>query len=221
MLPKEVTQIYLVDDHPLVRKGLRLVIEAENELFVCGEAATGEEALQDLPELKPDLVLVDISLPGMSGLDLVQKLDSILPSTPCLVISRHDETLYAERAIRAGARGYVMKSEGADAVIEAIRKIRVGGIYVSSAINERLLQGIASGQQSFNQSPTEALSGRELEVFEMTGHGLGTRDIANRLDLSIKTVESYRARIKMKLNLTNAAELVQHAVQWVESESAY
>lgn len=221
MLPRDIPRVFLVDDHPLIRKGLRLAVEAEQDLSVCGEASTAEEALSIVPKVCPDLVIVDISLPGMSGLDLIKELEMIRPGTKTLVFSRHDETLYAERAIRAGARGYVMKSEGGGSLIEAIRKIRMGGIHVSAVINERLLQGIASGQQSFNQSPAEALSGRELEVFEMTGHGLGTREIAERLDLSIKTVESYRARIKMKLNLANAAELVQHAVQWAESSSTY
>ena len=171
--------------------------------------------------MNPDIIILDISLPGQSGLDMLRQLDSTRARGVVLVVSRHDEILYAERAIRAGARGYVMKSEAPSALVAAIRKVLTGGIHVSAAINERLLQGIAAGQQSFNQSPAEALSGRELEVFEMTGKGLGTREIADRLGLSIKTVESYRARIKMKLNLTNAAELVQHAVQWSESSATY
>ena len=162
-----------------------------------------------------------VGMPGASGLDMLRLMDSGRTRSVVLVVSRHDEILYAERAIRAGARGYVMKSEPPTALVAAIRKVLAGGIHVSAAINERLLQGIAAGQQSFNQSPAEALSTRELEVFEMTGRGMGTREIADRLELSIKTVESYRARIKMKLNLNNAAELVQHAVQWSESSSTY
>ncbi len=214
-------RILLVDDHPLIRKGLRLTLESENDFLVCGEAGTAEEAMALIPELNPDIIILDISLPGQSGLDMLRQLDSTRAKGVVLVVSRHDEILYAERAIRAGARGYVMKSEAPGALVAAIRKVLTGGIHVSAAINERLLQGIAAGQQSFNQSPAEALSGRELEVFEMTGKGLGTREIADRLGLSIKTVESYRARIKMKLNLTNAAELVQHAVQWSESSATY
>ena len=221
MLAREMTRIYLVDDHPLIRKGLRLTLEAENDFLLCGEASSAEEALSAMEEVQPDIVVLDISLPGMSGLDFLRHLEGVRSSARTLVVSRHDEVLYAERAIRAGAKGYVMKSEAPQALVTAIRKILMGGIHVSPAINERLLQGIAAGQQSFNQSPAEALSGRELEVFEMTGRGLGTREIANRLNLSIKTVESYRARIKMKLNLTNAAELVQHAVQWSESSASY
>lgn len=214
-------RILLVDDHPLIRKGLRLTLEAENDFLVCGEAGSAEEAVAIIPELDPDIIILDISLPGPSGLDMLRQLDTSKVSGLVLVVSRHDEILYAERAIRAGARGYVMKSEPPQALIAAIRKVLAGGIHVSAAINERLLQGIAAGQQSFNQSPAEALSTRELEVFEMTGRGMGTREIADRLELSIKTVESYRARIKMKLNLNNAAELVQHAVQWSESSSTY
>lgn len=221
MQAREMTRIFLVDDHPLIRKGLRLTLEAENDFLVCGEASSAEEALEALDESRSDIMVLDISLPGMSGLDLMRHLEGTRAPIRTLVVSRHDEVLYAERAIRAGAKGYVMKSEAPQALVNAIRKILLGGIHVSSAINERLLQGIASGQQSFNQSPAEALSGRELEVFEMTGRGLGTREIANRLNLSIKTVESYRARIKMKLNLNNAAELVQHAVQWSESSASY
>lgn len=217
----DMKRILLVDDHPLIRKGLRLTLESETDFMVCGEAGSAEEALAIIPELTPDIIILDISLPGQSGLDMLRQLESNRVHGLVLVVSRHDEVLYAERAIRAGARGYVMKSEAPRALVTAIRKVLSGGIHVSAAINERLLQGIAAGQQSFNQSPAEALSTRELEVFEMTGQGMGTREIADVLGLSIKTVESYRARIKMKLNLNNAAELVQHAVQWSESGSAY
>jgi DNA-binding NarL/FixJ family response regulator len=136
-----------------------------------------------------------------------------------LVVSRHDEGLYAERAIRAGARGYVMKLEAAERIVKAVRRVLNGGIYVSEEVNERLLLGMAAGRQTLVQSPLEVLSDRELEVFELTGRGQGTRDIAERLHLSVKTVESYRARIKDKLNLKTTAELMQHAVQWVEGES--
>ena len=219
MVPLEMKRVFLVDDHPLMRTGLRIVIESENDLCICGEATNAEEALDTIEEAAPDIAVVDISLPGMSGLDLLKHLSTLTPKVKSLVSSRHDETLYAERAIRAGSRGYVMKTEAPDVLVTAIRRVEGGAIYVSPEINERLLQGIATGQQSFNHSPLEVLSDRELEVFEMTGRGLGTREIAEKLTLSIKTIESYRARIKTKLNLSNAAELMQHAVQWVESES--
>lgn len=219
MVPRDIRRVFLVDDHPLMRRGLRMVLEAEHDLCVCGEAASAEEAIEKMPASNPDIVVVDISLPGISGLDLLKYIERDLPDVTTLVISRHDETLYAERAIRAGARGYIMKIEPPEIIVKAIHRVDSGAIYVSASINERLLQGIASGQQTFNHSPLEVLSDRELEVFEMTGRGLGTREIAKRLALSIKTIESYRARIKTKLNLSNAAELMQHAVQWVESES--
>jgi DNA-binding NarL/FixJ family response regulator len=154
-------------------------------------------------------------------MELVKHLQARMPEVRTLVVSRHDESLYAERAIRAGARGYIMKLEAGDVIVKAVRQVMDGGIYVSDEINERLLLSMASGgRERISQSPLEVLSDRELEVFELTGRGTGTRDIAERLHLSVKTVESYRARIKKKLNLESATELMQHAVQWVESENA-
>jgi len=154
-------------------------------------------------------------------MELVKHLQARMPDVRTLVVSRHDESLYAERAIRAGARGYIMKLEAGDVIVKAVRHVMNGGIYVSDEINERLLLSMAAGgRDRITQSPLEVLSDRELEVFELTGRGTGTRDIAERLHLSVKTVESYRARIKKKLNLESATELMQHAVQWVESESA-
>ncbi len=215
-----VKRILIVDDHPLMRKGLALTLEAEPDLVVCAQAESAEDALGTFEEIDPDMAIIDISLPGMSGLELIKHLHMLKPELGILVVSRHEETLYAERAIRAGARGYVMKLEAGKVIVKAVRRVLDGGIYVSDEINERLLMGIASRQGQMAQSPLEVLSDRELEVFELTGRGLGTREIAERLHLSIKTVESYRARIKNKLNLTNAAELMQHAVQWVESEDS-
>ncbi len=212
-------KILIVDDHPLMRKGLAMTLDAEPDLNVCGQVADAEEALSALETYNPDLAIVDISLPGMSGLELIKHMQALRPDLHTLVVSRHDEALYAERAIRAGARGYVMKLEASDMIVKAVRRVLRGGIYVSEEINERLLLGLAAGRQELAQSPLEVLSDRELEVFELTGRGLGTREIAERLHLSVKTVESYRARIKDKLNLKTAAELMQHAVQWVEGES--
>lgn len=213
-------RIVVVDDHPLMRKGLVMSLEADSDLEVCGQASSAEDGLGIVEKLNPDLVMVDISLPGMSGLEMIKQIHAIRPSIKTLVVSRHDESLYAERAIRAGAKGYVMKLEAPDVMIKAVRKVMSGGIYVSDEINERLLLSMASGHENLAQSPLEILSDRELEVFELTGRGFGTRDIAEKLHLSVKTVESYRARIKIKLNLGSAAELMQHAVQWVESEKA-
>ena len=215
-----MNKILIVDDHPLMRKGLALALNAEIDLTVCGQVANAEEALGALEELDPDLAIVDILLPGMSGLELIKHMQALRPEIRTLVVSRHDEALYAERAIRAGARGYVMKLEAGERIVKAVRRVLGGGIYVSEEINERLLLGLAAGRQELAQSPLEVLSDRELEVFELTGRGLGTREIAERLHLSVKTVESYRARIKDKLSLKTAAELMQHAVQWVEGEGA-
>jgi DNA-binding NarL/FixJ family response regulator len=216
-----MTNLILVDDHPLMRKGLVRTIENEVDLNVVGQMSSAEEALEQVEDLDPDLAIIDISLPGMSGMELIKHLQSRLPDLKLLVVSRHDETLYAERCIRAGAKGYVMKQEAGDVMVQAIRKVLNGRIFVSEEINERLLQSMAEGgRERIMQSPLEVLSDRELEVFELTGKGQSTRDIAERLHLSVKTVESYRARIKDKLNLDSGNELMKHAVQWVESENA-
>jgi len=195
-------------------------LDLETDLTVVGQASNAEEAMDVIEKAEPDLLVVDISLPGMSGLELIKQIHAIRPNIKTLVVSRHDESLYAERAIRAGAKGYVMKLEAGEVMVRAVRRVMNGGIYVSEEINERLLLGMASGHETLTQSPLEVLSDRELEVFELTGKGFGTRDISERLHLSVKTVESYRARIKAKLNLNSAAELMQHAVQWVEGEKA-
>lgn len=213
-----MTRILLVDDHPLMRKGLALTLNAETDLDVVGQAADAEEALSVIDKLDPDLVLIDISLPGMSGLELLKHLLAIRPELIALMVSRHDEALYAERAIRAGAKGYVMKLEAADDIVQAVRHVLRGGIYLSEELKDRLLFGAAVGRKAPLESPLQVLSDRELEVFEMTGRGLPTREIAERLHLSVKTVESYRARIKQKLNIETGTELLQQAVQWVEGE---
>ncbi len=213
-------KVIVVDDHPLMRKGLALTLATEGGLDVCAQAESAEEALEKLGEVNPELAVIDISLPGMSGLELIKHLHIFNPSLKIIVVSRHDEALYAERAIRAGARGYVMKLEAGEVIVDAVNKVLMGGIYVSPEINERLLMGMLSGRNTGTQSPLDLLSDRELEVFELTGNGMATRDIAERLHLSVKTVESYRARIKNKLSLQNATELMQHAVQWIESVKA-
>lgn len=213
-----MAKIIIIDDHPLMRKGLALTLESETGIQVVGQVEDAEAGLELVEKLKPDLVIVDISLPGMSGLELIKHLTVVHPEIKTLVVSRHDEILYAERAIRAGAKGYVMKLVAGDVIVKAVRRILNGGIYVSEDINERLLMGMASGRSTLSQSPLDVLSDRELEVFESIGRGLATREIAERLHLSVKTVESYRARIKTKLNLQTAAEVMQHAVQWVDNE---
>ncbi len=213
-----MNRILIVDDHPLMRKGLALTLASEPSFTVPGQAGSAEEALDCVRDSEFDLAIVDISLPGMSGIELVKHLRAIRPELLMVVVSRHDEALYAERALRAGARGYVMKLEAADVIVEALLRVLAGHVYVSPQVRDRLLEGIANGASLAQSSPMDLLSDRELEVFEMTGRGIGTREISERLHLSVKTVESYRARIKTKLNLSTAAEFMQHAVQWVETD---
>lgn len=215
-----MNRLLIVDDHPLMRKGLAMTLSAHPSLQVTGQAGSAEEALTAVQEQEFDLAIVDISLPGMNGIELIKHLRNIRPELVLLVVSRHDEALYAERALRAGARGYVMKLEAADMIVEAVERVMAGHVYVSPEVRDRLLEGIANGASLAQHSPMDLLSDRELEVFELTGRGVGTREIAERLHLSVKTVESYRARIKTKLNLATATEFMQHAVQWVGAEKA-
>lgn len=211
-------QIVVVEDHPIMSKGLTKTIDSELGFEVIAQFQSGEELLKQVDDLTPDLILVDISLPGMSGLELIKHIVARNKDSKILVVSRHDESLYAKRVIRAGAKGYLMKLEAGEVLMKAIRKILNGGIYVSDEVSEKLLMSMAYGDKNLNESPVDTLSDRELEVFELTGKGNTTREIAEQLHLSVKTVESYRARIKVKLNLDNATELMRHAVKWVETE---
>lgn len=211
-------KIYIVDDHPLMRKGMAMTLENSVEFEVCGQSESAEEAMGEIPDLKPDGCVIDISLPGMNGIELVKNLLAQMPALKILVVSRHDEELYAERAIRAGAKGYLMKLEAGEVLVSAVRQIMTGGIYLSDKIGSQLIMKIASGQNT-GDNPLEILSDRELEVFELTGKGETTKDIAQRLHVSVKTVDTYRARIKEKMNLKTANELMRKAVQWVESGS--
>ena len=215
-----MTRILLVDDHPLLRQGIAMTIEAEPDLEVAAQAGDAEEALARFNDVRPDLVITDISLPGMNGLELLKNLLTFHPDLPVIVVSRHDEELYAERAVRAGARGYVSKLAAGDQIVTAIRRVLRGGIHLSEELKDRMLFGAAAGVKDATQTPLEVLSDRELEVFEMTGRGIPTREISERLHLSVKTVESYRSRIKTKLGLANGTELIKHAVAWVEGEGA-
>ena len=215
-----MTRILLGGDHPLLRQGIAMTIEAEPDLRVVGQAGDAEEAVAMFDDVAPDLVITDISLPGMNGLELLKNLLTLHPDLPVLVVSRHDEELYAERAVRAGARGYVSKLAAGDDIVRAIRRVLRGGIHLSEDLKDRMLFGAAAGVKDGMQTPLEVLSDRELEVFEMTGRGIPTRDISERLHLSVKTVESYRSRIKTKLGLANGTELMKHAVAWVEGEGA-
>lgn len=211
-------KIFIVDDHPLMRKGMAMTLDNSVEFTVCGQSESAEDALSEIPSVKPHACVIDISLPGMNGIELVKNLLSQMPELKILVVSRHDEELYAERAIRAGAKGYVMKLEAGDVLVSAVRQVMNGGIYLSDKIGSRLIMKIASGQ-SAGDNPLELLSDRELEVFELTGKGESTKEIAQRLHVSVKTIDTYRARIKEKMHLKTANELMRRAVQWVEGEA--
>jgi len=209
-----VSRILIVDDHPLVRRGLGGLIASEPDLEVVGEAAGATEALELLESLKPDLMVIDISLGDVNGIELIKRIRSKDEETKLLVSSMHDETIYAERALRAGATGYVNKEVATETLVEAIRQVLTGQVYLSSEMTGDLLQRVVTGATG-ETSAVDGLSDRELEVFEKIGSGMTTREIAELLNLSVKTIETHREHIKIKLRLRNAAELTRGAVQWV------
>jgi len=209
-------KVFLVDDHPLVREWLTNLIHQQPDLAVCGEAESGPQALQAIEALKPDVAIVDISLKDSSGIELIKSLRQCCPRTTVLVLSMHEESHYAERALRAGAKGYIVKRETTRKVITAIRRVLEGKVYVSEELAAALAAQFATGQSLVARSPAELLSDRELEVFELFGQGRGTRQIAEQLRVSVKTVQAYCARIKEKLGLASATELVREAVRWHE-----
>lgn len=211
------TPVMIVDDHPIVRQGIALLINQQQDMEACCEAGSAEEALESLGakgHSTPDLAVVDLSLGGMSGLDLVKTLRSRFPDLPVLIMSMHDESLYAERVLRAGARGYIMKQEATEKILTAIRQILRGEIYVSDRMRTRMLERLVDNRADSSESPLACLSDRELEVLRLIGEGLSTGDIARDLHRSVKTIEAHRANIKEKLDLKNAAELVRFAIQW-------
>jgi DNA-binding NarL/FixJ family response regulator len=216
----EKRRVFVVDDHPIVRQGLALLINQQPDLTVCGEAEEVHDALQKIAICKPDIVIVDISLNGPDGLELLKTVRARDASLPILILSMHDESIYAERALRAGANGYIMKQEATETVLAALRRIINREIYVSEKVASKMLRRFISGSATARQSPIADLSDRELEVFRLIGEGHSTRRIAEELHLSVKTVESYQAHIKEKLSLRSARELVQHAIQWAISERA-
>lgn len=209
--------ILIVDDHPIVRQGLALLISQEGDLEVCAEASGAGEALAAIEKHAPDLAIVDLSLKYGNGLELIKQLKGRFPELPALVVSMHDETLYAERALRAGAKGYIMKQEATENVVSAVKRVLSGEIYVSRKMSAKLMEKFIHGRAADISSPLERLSDRELEVFQLIGRGLPTRRIAEMLHLSVKTIETHRAHIKEKLKLKNASELVQHAVHWTQN----
>ena len=217
---KRKIKIFIVDDHALMRRGLSDLVNGEDDLTVCGEAEDAPGALTGIDKTSPDLVIADMSLRGSSGIELIKNVKVLHPNLPILVLSMHDENIYAQRVLRAGAKAYVMKQDAAERVMQAIRKILKGEIYVSEKVGSQMLQQIVRGHSPTESSPVDRLSDRELEVVQLIGRGRTTREIAKVLNVSIKTIESHRAHLKEKLDLKNATELVQFCVQWVEQENA-
>jgi len=213
-------RILVVDDHPIVRQGLTLMINREPDLVVCGEAEEAMAAMHVLASSHPDILIVDISLNGPDGIDLLKNVRLTHPGLPVLILSMHDESIYAERALRAGANGYIMKQEATENVLVAVRRILNGEIYVSARIANQMLRHYITGSGSLRNSSIADLSDRELEVFRLIGEGHGTRQIAEELHLSVKTVETYQAHIKEKLSLRSSRELMQHAIQWSMTEKS-
>lgn len=212
-------RILIVDDHPIMRQGIAQLIEHEPDLVVCGEAEQASEALQKAQKLMPDLMLIDITLPDKNGLELIKDIQFALPKMPVLVLSMHDESLYVERVLRAGGRGYVMKQEGGKKLMEAIRQVLNGQIFVSDKMSAKILEIFSGRRAEVSGSPVEVLSDREFEVFQLIGKGISTKEIADQLHLSAKTVEVHRINIKQKLNVRTAPELIRYAVRWIESQS--
>lgn len=211
-------KIYIVEDHPVMRRGYAYLVDAEMDLEICGETGNALDALEEIPEVEPDLVIVDLTLEGMGGLELIKRLQAKHPELPILVVSMHDESLYADRALQAGARGYIMKSEVEAEVVKAIRRILEGGVFLSDELSTKILLQYTGADLGEDLSPMEQLSDRELEVFEYMGRGFTTREIAEKLVLSPKTIDSYRARVKDKLSIESNAELMRRAVVWVENQ---
>jgi DNA-binding NarL/FixJ family response regulator len=214
------TKIFLVDDHPLVREWLANLINEEPDFEVCGQAGSTREALGLIGTLRPNIIIVDISMDGGSGLELIKDVKVLHPQVGMIVLSMHDEMLYAERAMRAGAAGYIMKREATDKALDAIRTVLQGGLYFSNAVNAMLAQKHIQGTAN-KPASIETLSDRELEVFQLLGRGFTTRQISEQLNVGFKTVHVYCARIREKLNLANINELVFHAVRWHESQQPH
>lgn len=214
----EPRKIFVVDDHPIMRLGYKYLLNREDEFEVCGEASSVAEALTGIASQNPDLVIADISLDGASGIELVKQLHADRPDLNVVVVSMHDEALFAERALRAGARAYLMKSEVESRLVNAIKTVLQGGFYLSQKMNSQILAGFARGDRNTATSSLGKLTDRELQVFEMQGHGRSTREIGEAMHISPKTVETYRRRIKEKLSLDSTAALTHRAVEWLQSE---
>ena len=209
-----ITRFLIVDDHPVMRRGLKDTLESEPGYEVVAQFERAEEVVDIMDSLDVDLMLVDVSLPGMNGIELVKNVIFQKPGQKILVISRHEEALYAERALRAGAKGYIMKFETSETLLKAIKKVLNGGLYVSEGLNEKLLLSVMQGKKEASGLPVDILSDREMEVFELIGRGKCSSEIAGQLHLASKTVETYRSRIKEKLDFKNTTEMIYYAVKW-------
>lgn len=213
-------RVMLVDDHPIVRHGMAMLINEEDDLMVCGESSSASETLAQIDYCQPEIAVIDVSLQGASGIDLTKSIKEQRPDLPILILSMHEENLYAERALRAGARGFVMKQEPAETVLHAIRTVLKGDVYLSERLSSKVLRALVDGPgDEPERFGVDRLSDRELEVFELIGRGYSTRRIADALHLSVKTIETHRAHIKQKLKLGNATELVHRAFHWIEAGS--
>ena len=217
--PSAKKGVLIVDDHPLLRQGLALLINQQQDMHVCGEVEEAQAAMQAIAQRRPDIMILDISLNGPDGLELLKTIRATDPALPVLILSMHDEAIYAERALRARANGYIMKQEATEKVLVAVRRILNGEVYLSDHMSSKLLQQYVGGAPSM-QSRISLLSDRELEVYRLIGEGRATREIAEELHLSVKTVETYQAHIKEKLALRSGRELIQHAIQWKMNETA-
>lgn len=207
-------RIVIVDDHPLVRERLAEIFNREPDLAACGEAEDRHQALDVISGTDPELVIVDLTLKNSQGLELIKDIHARWPKLPVLVVSMHDESLYAERVLRAGARGYITKQEATRSILVAVRRVLQGSVYLNEKIATHLISRLAASGRPANPTPTDLLADRELQVYELTGRGLNTRQIAVRLNIGTKTVETYRARIREKLQLKDASELLQSAISW-------
>ncbi|MEW6235034.1 MAG: response regulator transcription factor [Candidatus Omnitrophota bacterium] len=221
MMPKEKrSRLFIVDDHPLMRMGIAALINQESDLAVCGEAGDAVQALKLISEIHPDLAIVDLSLKDASGIELIKQIKARNDRIAILVVSMYDEFLYAERAFRAGAMGYVMKQETPERLLEAIRRVLRGSVYMSDGLNEKMVYQLVTGHSGLSPSPMEQLSDREMEVFHLIGRGFKICQISQVMNVSVKTVETYRNRIKEKLNIKQSNELLQYAIQWLQNKSA-
>ena len=216
---KRKTQILIIDDHPVVREGLATILNHEQDLMVCGQAEDAAGAMQAIADLKPDIAIVDISLKDSDGIELTKTIKTRYPKTFVIVLSMHDESVYAERVLLAGAQAYLMKDSVSENIVKAIRRVLRGDIYVSDAVSNKFLHIIAADKTGTTKTPIETLSDREFETFRLIGQGYKASQIASQLHLSVKTIETYRSRIKEKLGLATAAKLLQYSIAWARNHN--